>query len=110
MSVRDGRLKTRQALVYNAAAVNQSAVSLVTEEPLVFGISVADREVFRQLSVLDEMLLVCWIPWVNRKTCIARPVAVCVDPATVEATRTCHIGRPRANGRNGRQHDRRASD
>ena len=64
---------------------------LDTEAPAKFGVSVANGEFFRELSVFDEMFLMRSVPRVERKPGIAGPFAALVDAIARDATRTPHV-------------------
>src|SRR5687768_335961 len=55
------------------------------------GVSVADGEFLRKLSVRDKMLLMRHVVRVNRKRDVARPFAGCIDSSAVDAAGTDHI-------------------
>ena len=49
------------------------------------GVGVANRQFFRELSVRDEMLLMCGVLRVDWESAVAGPFAVRVDAITVDA-------------------------
>ena len=64
---------------------------LDSESASVFGICVANGKFLRDVSVVDEMLLMRRVPSVDRECGVAHPLARAIDPTAVNATRTGHI-------------------
>ncbi len=75
------------ALIQDAVVIDEPAVRLVTVPPEELRIGITDGEVFRELDVTHQMLLVRLVVRVNREDGIARPGAALVHPLPIETTR-----------------------